>query len=64
MDVQAYEQNYMARNQTPDDADTYLLLMIVIRPEALYNLFAASLQKSYVLEITDTMPATPAHLSP
>ena len=64
MDVQAHEQNYMASNQTPDDADTYLLPMIVIRPEALYKLFAASWQKSYVLEITDTMAATPAHLSP
>ena len=64
MDVQAYERSYITSNHPQDDADTYLLPMIVIRPEALYKLFAASWQKLYVLEITDTMADSLAHLSP
>ena len=64
MDVQAYERSYITSNHPQDDADTYLLLMIVIRPEALYKLFAASWQKLYVLGITDTMADSFAHLSP
>ena len=64
MDVQAYEQSYTTSNHLQDDADTYLLPMIVIRPEAMYKLFAASWQKLYVKEITDTMADSFAHLSP
>ena len=64
MDVQAYERSYITSNHPQDDANTYLLPMIVIRPEALYKLFAASWQKLYVLEITDTMADSLAHLSP
>ena len=64
MDVQAYERSYTASNHPQDDADTYLLPMIVIRPEALYKLFAALWQKLYVKEITDTMADSFAHLSP
>ena len=62
--AQAYERGYIASDHPPDDTDTYLLPIIVIRPEALYKLFAALWQKLYVLEITNTMADTPAHLSP
>ena len=48
MDVQAYERSYITSKHPQDDADTYLLPMIVIRPEAMYKLFAASWQKLYV----------------
>lgn len=64
MDVQAYERSYITSNHPQDDANTYLLPMIVIRPEAMYKLLAASWQKLYVLEITDTMADSFAHLSP
>ena len=64
MDVQAYERSYITSNHPQDDANTYLLPMIVIRPEAMYKLLAVSWQKLYVLEITDTMADSFAHLSP